>query len=324
VGRVPQEQSEEQVAGLGYILRRVALIIPTLVVILIVTFVIVRSLPGDPASAMIGDRATDKDLARINAELGLDRSVPIQFIYFVERVLKGDLGTSFSIKLPVAEVIADRLPATLILTSMAAILALLLAVPLAFVAALKQDRVEDVAIRGVFQIGLSMPVFYTGLVLVTVLGAGLRWFPVGGYGDGFLSHLYHLFLPALAIAVTLAAILMRSLRSSIIAVLDAEYLDFARSKGLANRIILLRHVLRNALISTVSLFGLHIGTVVGSAVITETVFAIPGIGRLMIDSIYARDYPMVQGLTIVLAALVSLIFLATDLVQAALDPRIAR
>lgn len=311
-------------AGLGYILRRVALMVPTMVVILVVTFVIVRSLPGDPASAMIGDRATDQDAARINAELGLDRSLPVQFVLFVGRVFKGDLGTSFSIKLPVSEVIIDRLPATLILTSMAAVFALLLAVPLAFIAAIKRNRVEDVAIRGAFQVGLSMPVFYTGLVLLTVLGAGLHWFPVGGYGDDLLSHFYHLFLPALAIAVTLAAILMRSLRSAIIAVLDAEYLDFARSKGLANRVIILRHVLRNAFISTVTLLGLHIGTVIGSAVITETVFAIPGIGRLMIDSIYARDYPMVQGLTLVLAVLVSMIFLATDLIQAALDPRIAR
>jgi len=312
------------VAGLGYILRRVALMVPTLVVILVVTFVIVRSLPGDPASAMIGDRVTDKDAARINVELGLDRSLPVQFFLFVGRVVRGDLGTSFSIKLPVSEVIVDRLPATLILTAMAAVFALLLAVPLAFLAALKRNRVEDVAIRSFFQVGLSMPVFYTGLVLLTVLGAGLHWFPVGGYGDDFLSHLYHLFLPALAIAVTLAAILMRNLRSAIISVLDADYLDFARSKGLANRVIILRHVLRNAFISTVTLLGLHIGTVVGSAVITETVFAIPGIGRLMIDSIYARDYPMVQGLTLVLAVLVSVIFLATDLIQAALDPRIVR
>ena len=311
-------------AGLGYILRRVALMVPTLVVILVVTFVIVRSLPGDPASAMIGDRVTDKDAARINVELGLDRSLPVQFFLFVGRVVRGDLGTSFSIKLPVSEVIVDRLPATLILTAMAAVFALLLAVPLAFLAALKRNRVEDVAIRSFFQVGLSMPVFYTGLVLLTVLGAGLHWFPVGGYGDDFLSHLYHLFLPALAIAVTLAAILMRNLRSAIISVLDADYLDFARSKGLANRVIILRHVLRNAFISTVTLLGLHIGTVVGSAVITETVFAIPGIGRLMIDSIYARDYPMVQGLTLVLAVLVSVIFLATDLIQAALDPRIVR
>ncbi|HVI89788.1 MAG TPA: ABC transporter permease [Dongiaceae bacterium] len=311
-------------AGLGYILRRVALMVPTLVVILVVTFVIVRSLPGDPASAMIGDRVTDKDAARINVELGLDRSLPVQFFLFVGRVVRGDLGISFSIKLPVSEVIVDRLPATLILTAMAAVFALLLAVPLAFLAALKRNRVEDVAIRSFFQVGLSMPVFYTGLVLLTVLGAGLHWFPVGGYGDDFLSHLYHLFLPALAIAVTLAAILMRNLRSAIISVLDADYLDFARSKGLANRVIILRHVLRNAFISTVTLLGLHIGTVVGSAVITETVFAIPGIGRLMIDSIYARDYPMVQGLTLVLAVLVSVIFLATDLIQAALDPRIVR
>src|SRR6185369_15946119 len=164
---------------------------------------------------MIGDRATDQDATRINAELGLDRSLAVQFVFFVERVFKGDLGTSFSIKLPVSEVIAERLPATLILTAMSAVFALVLAVPLAFLAAIKRNRVEDVAIRSIFQVGLSMPVFYTGLVLLTILGAGLHWFPVGGYGDDLLSHVYHLFLPALAIAVTLAAILMRSLRSAI-------------------------------------------------------------------------------------------------------------
>ena len=161
-------------------------------------------------------------------------------------------------------------------------------------------------------------------MLLTVFAAGLRWFPVGGYGDDFGQRVYHLFLPALTIAFSLAAILMRNLRAAIIGVLGAEYVNFARSKGLATRIVLMRHVLRNALISTITLLGLHIGTVIGSAVITETVFAIPGIGRLMIDSIYARDYPVVQGLIIVLTVLVSLIFLATDLVQASLDPRVAR
>jgi peptide/nickel transport system permease protein len=310
--------------GFFYILRRLVLIIPTLVVILLVTFVIVRSLPGDPASAMIGDRATDADVTRINAELGLDQPLPLQFVYFVKRILTGDMGTSFALHLPVAQVIAERLPVTLMLTGLSALFAVLLAVPLAFVAALSQDRVADLAIREVFQIGLSMPVFYIGLVLLTVFAAGLRWFPVGGYGDDFGQRLYHLFLPALTIAFSLSAILMRNLRAAIIGVLGAEYVNFARSKGLATRIILFRHVLRNALISTVTLLGLHIGTVIGSAVITETVFAIPGIGRLMIDSIYARDYPVVQGLTIVLAVLVSLIFLATDLIQAALDPRVVR
>jgi peptide/nickel transport system permease protein len=310
--------------GFSYVLRRLLLIAPTLAVILAVTFAIVRSLPGDPASAMIGDRATEEGVARIDAELGLDKPLPIQFGYFVVRVLHGDLGVSFALHLPVSQIIVERLPVTLLLTAMAATLAIVMAVPLAFAAALSRGRFIDLVIRQVFQIGLSMPVFYVGLVLLTIFAANLRWFPVGGYGDNFFENLRHLFLPALTIAFSLSAILMRSLRAAILSVLDADYVNFARSKGLPMRIVLSRHVLRNALISTITLFGLHVGTVVGSAVISETVFAVPGIGRLMIDSIYARDYPVVQGLTIVLAVLVSLILLATDLIQSALDPRVAR
>ena len=162
-----------------------------------------------------------------------------------------------------------------------------------------RDRPTDILIRGAFQVGLSTPVFYLGLVLLTVFAANLRWFPVGGYGDTWGERLYSLFLPALTLALSLSAVLMRNLRASIIEVLHAEYVDFARAKGLAPRIVLSRHVLRNALISTVTLFGLNIGTLIGGAVITETVFAIPGAGRLMIDSIYGRDYPVVQGLTLV-------------------------
>jgi peptide/nickel transport system permease protein len=160
-------------------------------------------------------------------------------------------------------------------------------------------------------------------VLLTFLAAKLHWFPVGGFGRTFAAHIYHLFLPALTLALSLSAVLLRNLRSSIIDVLDAEYVDFARAKGLRSRLILGRHVLRNALISTVALFGLNIGTLISGAVITESVFAIPGIGRLMIESIYGRDYPVIQGLTFVLALLVSLVFLVTDLVQAWLDPRVS-
>jgi peptide/nickel transport system permease protein len=197
-------------------------------------------------------------------------------------------------------------------------------VPLAFIAALKREQAPDAAIRGVFQVGLSMPVFYIGILLLTLFAANLKWFPVGGYGDTFGARLYHLFLPALTLAVSLAAILMRNLRAAIIGVINAEYVDFARSKGLKTRIVLFRHVLRNALISTITLFGLQIGSLLGGGVITETVFAVPGAGRLMIDSIYGRDYPVLQGLTIALAILVSLTFLVTDIIQAWLDPRIAR
>ena len=298
--------------------------IPTIVFILVVTFVLVRLLPGDPASAMLGDRAIDADVQRINSSLGLDRPIPVQFLYFTKSVFTGDLGNSIGLKLPVATLIAQRLPVTLTLTVMAAVIALVVAVPLSFAAALQQDRPADTAIRGVFQVGLSMPVFYVGLVLLTVFAAKLRWFPVGGYGNGFLDNLYHLFLPATTLALSLAAVLMRNLRAAIIGVIDAEYVDFARAKGLRTRVVLFRHVLRNALISTVTLFGLSIGTLLGGAVITETVFAIPGAGRLMIESIYGRDYPVIQGLTIALALLVSVTFLLTDIVQAWLDPRIAR
>ncbi|MBB3403960.1 peptide/nickel transport system permease protein [Rhizobium sp. BK347] len=298
--------------------------IPTVIFILIVTFVLVRLLPGDPASAMLGDRAIDADVERINRQLGLDKPVPIQFLYYVERILTGDLGNSIGLKVSVMSLILQRLPVTLMLTMMSALIALVLAVPLAFVAALKRERLPDSIIRGTFQVGLSMPVFYVGIVLLTVFAAQLKIFPVGGYGDTFGDRIYHLFLPALTLALSFAAVLMRNLRSSIIGVMNAEYVDFATAKGLRSRVILMRHVLRNALISTVTLFGLQTGTLFGGAVITETVFAVPGAGRLLIESIYGRDYPVLQGLTIALAILVSLTFLVTDIVQAWLDPRIAR
>ncbi len=307
-----------------FFLRRMVQLIPTLLFILVVVFVLVRLLPGDPTSAILGDRALDADVERINHELGLDRSIPVQFGLFLKSVATGDLGTSITLKLPVTTLIAQRLPVTVMLTVMAAVMALVMAVPLAFVAALRRDRAADNAIRGAFQIGLSMPVFYLGLILLTVFGARLGWFPVGGYGEGFLDHLYHLALPAFTLALSLAAILMRNLRAAIIGVVNADYVVFARSKGIAPFLILMRHVLRSALISTVALFGLSIGTLLGGAVITETVFAIPGAGRLMIDSIYGRDYPVVQGMTMALAILVSLTFFLTDVVEAWLDPRVAR
>jgi peptide/nickel transport system permease protein len=304
--------------------RRLVQLVPTFAFIVVVVFLLVRLLPGDPASALVGDRITDADAARINAEYGLDRSLPVQFWAFLQHLARGDLGRSLQLKVPVADLIVQRLPITIFLTLLAALMSLALAVPLAFAAAMRPGGATDTVIRGGFQIGLSMPVFYLGLILLTVFGARLGWFPVGGYGSGFLDHLYHLLLPALALALSLSAVLMRNLRAAIIAVLGAEYVDFARAKGLRARIVLFRHVLRNALISTVTLLGLSIGQLLGGAVITETVFAVPGAGRLMIESIYGRDYPVVQGLTLALAVLVSLVFLLTDIVQAWLDPRIGR
>jgi peptide/nickel transport system permease protein len=308
----------------GFVLRRILQMIPTLAFILVATFVLVHLLPGDPLSAIAGDKATDAQIAQARAAYGLDQPLPVQFLYYLRHVFSGDLGHSIVLQTSVAGLVAQRLPATVLLTAMATVIGLALAVPLAFVAALRRNHAADYAIRGTFQVGLSIPVFYVGLVLLTVFSAGLHWFPVGGYGDSWLDRLYHLFLPALALGVSLAAVVMRSLRSAIVDVLGAEYVDFARAKGLAPRVIMVRHVLRNALISTVALLGPTVGTLMGGAVITESVFAVPGVGRLMIDSVYGRDYPVVQGLTLALAVTVSLVFLLTDLAQAALDPRLAR
>jgi len=310
--------------SLNYLVVRLLQILPTFFLIMLIAFVLVRLLPGDPTSALLGIKATDADVARANARLGLDQPIAVQFLYFLRNFFKGDLGDSIVLKVPVMTLILQRLPVTLLLSAFAGLLALLLAVPLAFLAALNRDAKTDTVIRVLFQVGLSMPVFYLGLVLLRFFAVGLRWFPVGGFSDNLGSDLYHLFLPALTLALSLSAVLMRNLRNSIIEVLNADYVDFARAKGLRSRLVLGRHVLRNALISTVALFGLNIGTLIGGAVITESVFAIPGVGRLMIDSIYGRDYPVIQGLTLALAILVSLVFLATDMVQASLDPRIAQ
>jgi peptide/nickel transport system permease protein len=307
-----------------WLVGRLLQIIPTFVMIGVVTFFLARALPGNVVSAMLGDRATDATVARLTAQLGLDRSLGVQLWSYLLAVAHGDFGSSSAYRISVTQLIGERLPVTLLLTGMSLVIALALALPLAFVAAIQVNRWPDLLIRAVFQVGLSSPIFYVGLVLLTVFAGWLRWFPVGGYGDDWGERLYHLFLPALALALSLAAVVMRSLRAAILKVVQAEFVDFATAKGLAPRLVLFRHVLRNALIATVTLIGLNIGSLLGGAVITETVFAVPGVGRLMVDSIFARDYPVIQGLTLVLAVLVSLAFLATDLLQMWLDPRVGR
>ncbi|MFV1441634.1 MULTISPECIES: ABC transporter permease [unclassified Phaeobacter] len=308
-------------ATIQYILKRLLLMAVTFFLVMIIIFLLVRLLPGDPAIAIAGDRASDADLAAIRERLGLNQPLVVQFWQFLSNTVQGDLGRSILMRAPVIDVIASRLPTTLFLTVYAVALSVLIAGPLAFVAALNRGRWPDAVIRTVFQVGLSMPVFYIGLILLTFLAAQLRWFPVGGYGDSFSERLYHLFLPSVAVALYTSAIIMRNLRSAVVEVVDAEYVEFARAKGLSAWQILGRHVLRNALISTVTLLGLSIGNLMSGTLVTETVFAVPGVGRLMLEAIFARDYPLIQGLTLTFAVLVSIVFLMTDLIQSALDPR---
>jgi peptide/nickel transport system permease protein len=307
---------------LGILARRLLHVAATVVLVALLIFALMHFLPGDPVLMLLGDRATDASIAQMRHAMGFDRTVLEQFWEFLLRMATLQFGDSVTMRVPVASLIRDRLPVTLMLTGMAVVLALLIAAPLAFIAALRQGGIADAIIRVISQVSLSMPVFYIGLILLITLAAGLRWFPVGGIGDGFLEDLYYLFLPALTLALSLSAILLRNLRESLIEVLHAEYVSFATAKGLMRRTVLGRHVLRNAWISTITLLGLHIGSLVGGAVITETVFAVPGVGRLMIDSIFSRDYAVVQGLTMVLAVMVSVVFLAVDALQAMLDPRV--
>ena len=307
-----------------YIAGRLAQMIPTILLIGVIVFALTRFLPGGPIAALLGDKASDEAIARITAQYGFDQPAIVQFGKFLNLAIHGDLGDSIAYRMPAMRLIGDRLPVTLALTGFAVAIALGLATPLAFVAATYQNKAPDLLIRGVFQIGLSSPIFYVGLLLLTGLAAGLHLFPVGGYGDSFGEKIYHLILPALTLALSLSAVLMRSLRASILTIMTADFVDFARAKGLRPSLVMGRHILRNAIIATVTIVGLHIGELLGGAVITETVFAVPGVGRLMVDSIFARDYPVIQALTLCLAVLVSLTFLVTDLLQMALDPRIAR
>lgn len=301
---------------------RIAQLVPTLCVAIVLLFVLVRTLPGGPGVAALGDRGTDQAAARIEQAYGTDQTLIYQFGVFVGQLARGDLGVSYALKVPVIQLVAERLPVTLMLSLMGALLAVLIAVPLSLLAALRRDRFTDHVLRGLFQIGLSMPTFYIGIIMLTFIAAQLRLFPVGGFGSGLVDNLYHLFLPALALSYNFAAVLFRNLRSSIIQVMSSDFVSFATARGLPRSVVLCHHVLRNALISTVTLFGLNIGTLIGGAVVTETVFAIPGVGRLMVDSIFSRDYPVIQGLMLVLTLVVSLVFLVTDIVQGLLDPRI--
>ena len=308
---------------LALLARRVLHIAATVVLVALLIFALMHFLPGDPVLMLLGDRASDESIARMRHEMGLDRTMLEQFWEFLWHMATFRFGDSVTMRVPVVSLIKERLPVTIMLTSMAMVLAVLIAAPLAFIAALRQGGWADAVIRVISQVSLSMPVFYIGLVLLITLAAGLRLFPVGGIGDGFFENLYYLFLPSLTLALSLSAILLRNLRESLIDVLHADYVAFATAKGLARRTVLTRHVLRNACISTVTLLGLHVGSLIGGAVITESVFAIPGVGRLMIDSIFSRDYAVVQSLTMVIAILVSLVFLVFDAVLAMLDPRVS-
>jgi|SRR5579859_21421 len=305
-----------------FVLRRLLQLVPVAVGVTIIVFFMIHLIPGDPARTILGIHATPRAVALLHREWGLNRPLVSQYWLFLDRLLHGNLGLSLFYGGPASSLILSHLPPTLWVITYASVLAVLISVPLAMIAASRKDGARDHVVRAVPLIGLGMPQFWLGFLLIYAFAIKLHWFPVSGYGAGFFGHLRSMFLPSLTVALALAPVVIRSLRASMLNVLGAEYVTTARSKGVPGPRLFLRHVLRNAVIPAITVLGINIGFLIGGTVIIENVFAIPGLGQLMINSIFQRDFTVVQGVTLVFAIMVILLNLLADVAYAALDPRV--
>jgi peptide/nickel transport system permease protein len=307
---------------MSFVLRRLVLLVPTAIGVTIITFFMVHLIPGNPAVTILGEHATPATVAALDRQLGLSQPLLEQYWLFIDRLFHGNLGESLFYGAPVASLITSHLPPTLWLLCYAAVIAIVISVPLATLAASRKDGIRDHVVRVVPLFGLGLPAFWFGLILQTWLGTKLRLFPVTGYGVGFTGHLQSMFLPALTVAVALCPVLIRSLRASMLGVLGAEFVTTARAKGVPTPRLLVRHVLRNAVIPAVTVLGINIGYLIGGTLIVEQVFAIPGIGSLMINAIFDRDFTVIQSVALIYGVLVVLVNLLTDIAYVALDPRV--
>ena len=294
----------------------------TLVMVSFVVFFLVHLIPGDPVAVMLGEHATPSSVATLRHALGLDQPIPAQYTQFMGHLLHGDMGTSVTFQQPVLGLVLGRLQATLFLVCYTMVLSLLAAVPAAFIAALFREKAADYVVRLSFLVAVALPGFWIGTLLIYFFSLKLQLFPVAGYGNTFGEHLSSLFLPAVTLALGQWAIFGRNLRSTLIDVLQLLYVEFARMKGLRERTVLLRHVLRTALGSTVTMVGISLNFLIAGTVVVEKVFSIPGSGQLLVNAVFSRDYPMVQSVTLIYAVLVILVNLLTDLVYPLLDPRV--
>ena len=294
-------------------------------VVAIVVFMLLRLTTGDPAAIIAGDNATSQDVAAIRARLGLDKPIVQQFTIWIGNIVRGDFGESFFFKKPVSELIVGRLQPTLSLASCTLVLAVSMAVPLGMLAAWQRGTWVDRGVMGFSVLGFSVPTFVIGYVLIYLVAIQLGWLPVQGYQrfeDGVGGFLERLILPSFTLAVVYVALIARITRASVLEVLGADHVRTARAKGLAELAVLLRHVLRNAAVPIVTVIGLGVALLIGGVVVTESVYAIPGLGRLTVDAVLARDYPTVQAVILLFSMVYVLINLLVDLTYTFLDPRI--
>jgi peptide/nickel transport system permease protein len=322
-----------------YIVRRLLHTLLVMLGVLLITFLLIHLIPGDPAQVMLGNDATPSEIVRLRGLLGLDQPLPVQFLRYVQHVLQGNFGDSIFQHEKVGKLILERMPATIELTVAAMLIAVFVGVVTGVVSSTRPYSVFDLFSTLIALAGVAMPVFWLGMLLILLFALRLNWLPSFGRGNlgvvaatlqliqtgngaALVDSLRHLVLPAVALGALSTAVISRLTRSSMLEVLGQDYVRTARAKGLHEAGVILRHALRNALIPVVTVMGLQVGALLGGAVITETIFAWPGLGRLLISAISQRDYPLVQGLVFVIALMVSLINLLVDLLYARLNPRV--
>jgi len=301
------------------------MLIPVFIVVAIVSFSILHLIPGNPAALMLGMEATTEQIEELSRELGLDRPILEQFIVWSKGVLIGDLGHSYYINMPVMDIILEKIPVTLSIAILAMLVAVLMAIPLGVFSAVKHNTLYDQSFMTFAVLGISIPSFWLAIMFILIFSVTLRWFPTQGYvpiSEGFLTWLRHLTLPAVALGIRHSALIARMTRSSMLEVLSADYIRTLRSKGLPENNVIFNHALKNSIIPVVTVIGLSFAALLGGALIIETVFAIPGIGRLMLSSIQRRDYLVVQGILIMSASICVLMNLLVDIIYVYLDPRI--
>ena len=301
----------------SYLVRRLGLAIPTLLGVTIVVFLLVRMIPGDPARVIAGLLAGEEEIQRLRVELGLDKPMYIQYTIFLGHLLRGNLGKSAATRAPVTEEIAIRMGATVQLAVSSIIVATVVGLAAGIASATRQYSVLDFTVMTIALFGISIPVFWLGIMLMLLFSVALHWFPAGGYGTPA-----HLVLPTVALAAFSVAIIARMTRSSLLETFGHDYVRTARAKGLRDRVVVLRHALKNALIPILTVVGLQFGALLSGAILTETTFAWPGMGRLLVNSISARDYPVIQGIALIFAIIFTVVNLAVDLLYAYVDPRI--
>jgi len=310
---------------LTFLARRAFISAVTLVVISLVVFAGVRAIPGDPARVMAGTDADEAGLEEIREKYGLKDPLPVQYLRWVGLALRGDLGESIRTREPVARTVAAKLPITVELACLSVLVALLIAIPAGVFAAVRRNTVWDVLASGLSLCGVSIPNFWLGIMLILLLSVRLGWLPASGFVPWWedpLENVKRMVMPAVVLGTALAAVLMRQTRNAMIEVLSADYIRTARAKGLAQRAVVFRHAIRNGLIPVVTILGIQAGALMSGAVVTEQIFVVPGFGRLVVEAVFTRDYPMVQGVVLVTATAYVVINLLVDVSYSVLNPRI--